>query len=57
MSYYAEQLPAGRYRLEYLTRVIAAAAFTTLPSRIEEMYRPEIFATGRAERLVFEASR
>jgi hypothetical protein len=57
MSYYAEQLAAGRYRLEYLTRVIAAGAFTALPPRIEEMYRPEIFATGAAQRLVFEVSR
>jgi uncharacterized protein YfaS (alpha-2-macroglobulin family) len=57
MSYYAEQLAAGRYRLEYLTRVIAAGIFTALPPRIEEMYRPEVFATGTAQRLVFEVSR
>jgi uncharacterized protein YfaS (alpha-2-macroglobulin family) len=37
--------------------VIAAGAFTALPPRIEEMYRPEIFATGTAQRLVFDVSR
>ena len=51
VSYYAEGLPAGRHRVSYLVRAIAAGEFTALPPRIEEMYRPEIFGTAGAFRL------
>ena len=51
MSYYTENLPAGRYRVSYLVRAIAAGEFTALPPRIEEMYRPEVFGSAEVFRL------
>lgn len=49
VAYFADNLPAGVYELEYFARVTAKGRFSDLPAHVEEMYQPEVFGrtTGR----------
>lgn len=51
VRFYAEEVPAGEYMLSYTAQVIATGEFTALPTKIEEMYAPEIYGRGTATRL------
>ncbi len=45
-QFYSEYLPAGRYHLSYVAQAIAPGEFIVLPTRVEEMYDPDVFGQG-----------
>ncbi len=48
VRFYADRLPAGRYRLIYAAEVIARGHFLAPPPRVHEIYAPEVYGRGRA---------
>ena len=47
--FYSEYLPAGNYRLSYVSQAIAAGDFAILPAHAEEMYDPDVFGDSAAD--------
>ena len=48
VRFYADRLPAGRYRLIYAAQVIARGHFLAPPPQVHEIYAPEVYGRGRA---------
>ena len=46
---YADDLPAGHYRLIYAAQVISPGRFLAPPPKVREIYQPDVFGRGRAE--------
>src|SRR5699024_5159710 len=49
VRFYAESLPAGRYRLVYSAQVIAAGEFTAPAPTVKQVYQPDVFGRGVAQ--------
>jgi uncharacterized protein YfaS (alpha-2-macroglobulin family) len=48
--FFADQLPAGLSHYRYLARATTKGRFVLPPTRVEEMYEPEVFGrTGAQE--------
>jgi hypothetical protein len=41
-------MPAGVYRYRYLARATTLGRFVVPPTRVEEMYQPEVFGRSAA---------
>jgi len=52
--FYADWLPAGKYRLSYMAQAIAAGSFDAPPVKAEEMYDPDIYGMGLKEQVVVD---
>lgn len=46
---YFDYLPAGRVRLSYTVRLNAAGSFSLPPTRVEALYRPDLYGTHSNE--------
>ena len=46
--FFLDQMPAGMYRFRYLARAISPGSFIVPPSKVEEMYAPEVFGRSGA---------
>lgn len=46
--FFADELPAGLYHYRYLARATALGRFVVPPTRVEEMYQPEVFGRTAA---------
>lgn len=51
VRFYAENLPAGRYRLVYSAQVIAPGRFVAPAPTVKEVYQPDIFGRDTAQYL------
>jgi uncharacterized protein YfaS (alpha-2-macroglobulin family) len=49
--FFVDRMPAGLYRYRYLARATALGTFVVPPTRVEEMYQPEVFARTAASTL------
>ncbi len=49
VRFYADDLPAGHYRLIYAAQVISPGRFLAPPPKVREIYQPDVFGRGRAE--------
>ena len=48
--FFVDQLPAGLWHYRYLARATTLGRFVLPPTRVEEMYAPEVFGrTGATE--------
>jgi uncharacterized protein YfaS (alpha-2-macroglobulin family) len=48
--FFADQLPPGLYHFRYLARATTFGQYVLPPTRVEEMYEPEVFGrTGASE--------
>ena len=54
--FYSERLAAGRYHLSYSAQAISPGEFQVLPVHAEEMYAPDVYGNGMAQRLKIEAA-
>ena len=52
MVLYAERVDPGTYRYTYTLRAAAVGDFSQRPSRVEEMYSPEVFGQTTDDRVV-----
>lgn len=52
--FYADYLPAGNYHLSYTAQAIAPGTFSVMPSKVEEMYDPDVYGRGLPASLVVE---
>lgn len=50
VRFYADNLPAGHYRLIYSAQVISPGTFVAPPPVIKEIYQPDVFGRGQAAR-------
>lgn len=55
VSVFATRLAEGRHEFSYVVRATTAGTFIVAPSRVEEMYSPEV--SGRAATQIIEVSR
>jgi uncharacterized protein YfaS (alpha-2-macroglobulin family) len=46
--FFVDHMPAGIYHYRYLARATTLGRFVVPPTRVEEMYQPEVFARGAA---------
>lgn len=51
VRFYADNLPPGRYRLVYSAQVIAPGNFIAPAPLAQEVYQPDIFGRGSAQRI------
>jgi alpha-2-macroglobulin len=51
VRFYADDLPAGHYRLVYSAQVISPGTFVAPPPLIKEIYQPDVFGRGEAANL------
>jgi uncharacterized protein YfaS (alpha-2-macroglobulin family) len=51
VRFYSDYLPAGNYHLSYMAQAIAAGNFVIMPIHAEEMYDPDVYGKGVAEKL------
>src|SRR5699024_2727204 len=51
VRFYADNLPPGRYRLVYSAQVIAPGSFIAPAPIAKEVYQPDIFGRGSAQRI------
>jgi uncharacterized protein YfaS (alpha-2-macroglobulin family) len=51
MLLYAEEIQPGTYTYSYQLRAAASGVFTRRPSRVEEMYTPEVFGSTNTEKV------
>ena len=49
---YSDWLSAGTYYTEYMVQVIASGEFSMNPTRVEEMYYPEINGFAKARKVI-----
>ncbi len=42
---YADHMPPGEYTFHYLVRARMPGRYTLPPTKVEEMYHPEVFGT------------
>ncbi len=56
MRFYSERLAAGRYHLSYSAQANSPGEFQVLPVHAEEMYAPDVYGNGIAQRLKIEAA-
>ena len=47
--FFIDRLPAGMYRYRYLARATSLGSFVLPPTKVEEMYTPEVFGRTGAE--------
>ncbi|GEM_PF-2775240 len=52
--YFADYMGSGVYEIKYLIRTRLPGSFEVLPSKVEEMYYPEVFATTDGMGVVIE---
>jgi uncharacterized protein YfaS (alpha-2-macroglobulin family) len=46
VRFFADDLPAGHYRVVYSAQVIAPGSFTAPAPVIKEIYQPDVFGRG-----------
>jgi alpha-2-macroglobulin len=46
--FFIDEMPAGLYRYRYLARATSLGQFVVPPTRVEEMYQPEVFGRSGA---------
>jgi uncharacterized protein YfaS (alpha-2-macroglobulin family) len=46
--FFVDEMPAGLYRYRYLARATSLGSFVVPPTRVEEMYQPEVFGRTAA---------
>lgn len=51
VRFYSDYLPAGNYHLSYTAQAIAPGDFVIMPVHAEEMYDPDVYGKGVAEKL------
>jgi uncharacterized protein YfaS (alpha-2-macroglobulin family) len=51
VRFYAEDLPAGHYRLVYSAQVIAPGRFIAPAPQVKEIYQPDVFGRGAPQHL------
>lgn len=51
VRFFADNLPAGHYRLVYAAQVIAPGSFIAPTPTIKEIYQPDVFGRGVSQRL------
>ena len=51
VRFYADDLPAGHYRLVYSAQVIAPGRFIAPAPQVKEIYQPDVFGRGAARHL------
>ncbi|MBI5844775.1 MAG: large extracellular alpha-helical protein [Deltaproteobacteria bacterium] len=49
--WYSDYLSKGRYHLSYVAQAVAAGTFTAMPTLASEMYSPDVYGKGLAEKL------
>jgi hypothetical protein len=49
--FFVDHLPAGMYRYRYLARATSIGSYVAPPTRVEEMYTPEVFGRTAAARV------
>jgi len=49
--FFVDHMPPGIYHYRYLARATTLGSFVLPPSRVEEMYQPEVFARTGASRV------
>jgi uncharacterized protein YfaS (alpha-2-macroglobulin family) len=49
--FFVDTMPAGLYRFRYLSRATTRGSFVVPPTRVEEMYAPEVFGRTGASRV------
>lgn len=52
VQFYTDWLPAGTYQSEYMLQVIASGTFIMNPTRIEEMYYPEVYGITSGRKVI-----
>jgi uncharacterized protein YfaS (alpha-2-macroglobulin family) len=50
--FYSDYLPAGHYHLSYGAQAMAEGEFTAGPTRVEEMYDPDVYGKGLPAQLI-----
>ena len=56
VRHYADAIEPGRYRLSWIGQAIATGEFAIAAPRVEQMYDPDVYATGAALRLRVDAA-
>lgn len=51
VRFYSDYLPAGNYHLSYTAQAIAPGSFVVMPIHAEEMYDPDVYGKGVADKL------
>jgi len=49
MQIFADVLPQGEHEFAYILRVTSKGTFSVPPTKVEEMYNPEVFGTTKGE--------
>ncbi len=49
MQIFADNLPQGEHEFSYILRVTSKGTFSVPPTKVEEMYNPEVFGTTKGE--------
>lgn len=57
VRFYADDLPAGRYRLIYAAQVVSPGRFLAPPPQAHEIYQPDVFGRGLADIIQVAAPR
>lgn len=57
VRFYSDYLPAGNYHLSYTAQAIAPGSFVVMPIHAEEMYDPDVYGKGVAEKLNVQGQR
>lgn len=56
VRFYADDLPAGHYRLVYSAQVVAPGHFIAPAAQVKQIYQPDVFARGRPQHLHVDRS-
>lgn len=56
VRFYADDLPAGRYRLVYSAQVVSRGRFIAPAASVREIYQPDVFGRGRARHVMVTAA-
>ena len=51
VRFFADDLPAGHYRVVYSAQVIAPGTFIAPAPSVKEIYQPDVFGRGRPDHL------
>ena len=55
--FFIDHMAAGMYRYRYLARATTLGTFILPPTRVEEMYTPEVFGRTGADRIAVTAKK
>lgn len=54
VRHYADEIGEGRYTLSWIGQAVATGEFAVDAPRVEQMYDPDVYATGSPQRLIVE---